>query len=301
MKRKILTLALSMAMLLGVTAPVHAQEDSGTDNTYSPVYDGGGDRGGEIVVDVKGNGTITFYGSAAPDMADERNVPKKEQFPYTDSISVYWWNTSTSVMYLWQGGTSWAIYNPDSGSSSKHKPTTRDDLLEIQRELERIEAERAEQASRGAVRLEAEADSEGFENAAQMQSARAAGKSAGEYYNNAVTDTPGIENATPVAQGGSLIVDGKTTNMTASISKVTAAYVDSVSAVTDKKILNVVDVQFPVAEVTINFYMPGVAEGTVVTAMQYKNGTWTEVEVAEVRADHVILNLDGSGVVAFME
>ena len=53
--------------------------------------------------------------------------------------------------------------------------------------------------------------------------------SAGEFYNNAVVSTPGIENAVTVGQGGNLIVDGQVTNMSATITKVTnRAYVDSV-------------------------------------------------------------------------
>lgn len=147
---------------------------------------------------------------------------------------------------------------------------------------------------------QAEAEAEGFKNVAEMQYAEAARKNAGEYYNNAVVTTPGIEKAVPVAQGGKLVIDGKVTNATASISKVTAAYVDSVRAAQEGRVLNVVDVDFPAVEATINFYMPGVVEGTNIVALQYEDGVWTNVEVAEVRADHVVLNMKGNGVVAFV-
>ena len=135
---------------------------------------------------------------------------------------------------------------------------------------------------------------------AEMQYAQDASKSAGEYYNNAVVTTPGIENATPVAQGGKLVIDGKVTNATATISKVSVAFVDSAKSATDGTVLNVVNVQFPSVEATINFYMPGIADGASVEALQYTDGAWANVEVAEVRADHVTLNLKGNGVVAFI-
>ena len=64
--------------------------------------------------------------------------------------------------------------------------------------------------------------------------------------------------------------------------------------------LNVVDVSYPAVEATINFYMPGVAEGANIVALQYEDGVWTNVDVAEVRADHVVLNMKGNGVVAFV-
>lgn len=156
------------------------------------------------------------------------------------------------------------------------------------------------EAHREAVRLEAEAAATGFENAAQMQEAQAANKTAGEYYNNAVLSTPGIAEATPVAQGGNLVVNGQMTNMTASISKVTGAYVASARAAQGGTILNVVDVQFPATAAVINFYMPGVADGVNIAAVQYTNGAWVDVEVVEARADHVVLNLQRPGVVAFL-
>ena len=147
---------------------------------------------------------------------------------------------------------------------------------------------------------QAEAEEAGFTDVAQMQYAEAARKNAGEYYNNAVVTTPGIENAVPVAQGGKLVIDGKVTNATASISKVTVAYVDSVRAAQEGRVLNVVDVSFPSLEATINFYMPGVADGANIVALQYVDGNWVNVDVAEVRADHVVLNMNSNGVVAFV-
>lgn len=185
-------------------------------------------------------------------------------------------------------------------SSSSHKTRAEKEAEEAAKRKAEEERKALEQASREAVRLEGEAVEEGFENAAQMQAAQSAGKDAGEYYNNAVVTTEGIENAVPVAQGGKLVIDGKTTNASATISKVSSAYVDSIRSARKGTVLNVVDVQFPALEAVVNFYMPGVAAGDSITAAQYSDGAWTDVEVVEVRADHVVLNLKSNGVVAFL-
>ena len=129
-------------------------------------------------------------------------------------------------------------------------------------------------ASAESAALESEAYDGGFRNGAELQRAAAEHKSAGEYNNNAVVTTPGIEEAVPVAQGGNLVIDGQVTGATATISKVTSVYVDSVRASQAGTVLNVVDVDYPAAEATINFYMPGVAAGANVAAVQYVDGAY---------------------------
>ena len=62
--------------------------------------------------------------------------------------------------------------------------------------------------------------SAGFQNASQAQEAADRGMTAGEYFNNAVVNTPGVENAMPVGQGGKIVVNGVVTNLTATLSKV---------------------------------------------------------------------------------
>lgn len=196
----------------------------------------------------------------------------------------FWYDGQS--MKQWNGS---AWVDTASGSSSSSSSSQK-------REEDKVAAALARE---GALLL-SEAIAEGFVNGAEMQYAQDASKSAGEYYNNAVVTTPGIENATPVAQGGKLVIDGKVTNATATISKVSVAFVDSAKSATDGTVLNVVNVQFPSVEAIINFYMPGIADGASVEALQYTDGAWANVEVAEVRADHVTLNLKGNGVVAFI-
>lgn len=148
--------------------------------------------------------------------------------------------------------------------------------------------------------------SEGFSAAADAQAAAERGMSAGEYYNNAIVETPGVPNAVPMGQGGKILINGVPTNLTASLSKVNRAVADSAvaqAAGLGGALLNVVNVNFPGANysvATINFYVKGLADGVKVAARQYVNGVWVEVEVVEARADHVVLNLKGSGPVALV-
>lgn len=148
--------------------------------------------------------------------------------------------------------------------------------------------------------------SEGFADAGAAQAAAARGMSAGEYYNNAIVATPGVPNATPMGQGGKILINGVPTNLTASLSKVNSAVATSAvaqAAGLGGSLLNVVNVTFPGANysvATINFYVKGLAGGTKVAARQYVNGVWVEVEVVEARADHVVLNLKSSGPVALV-
>lgn len=147
---------------------------------------------------------------------------------------------------------------------------------------------------------------EGFSSAADAQAAAERGMDAGEYYNNAITSTPGVVNAVPVGQGGKILINGVPTNLTASLSKVSKAVADGATAqaaALGGRLLNVVNVTFPNANysvATVNFYVKGLANGTQVAARQYVGGAWVEVEVVEARADHVVLNLKGNGPVAFV-
>lgn len=222
-----------------------------------------------------------------------------------------WSNTENGKTYRYNG-SSWVEYDMLAGAildATDCGTTTSGSSGRSKEEKALIEAAQKEAAAKKAaliiahaetIALQAAAAEEGFADIAELQIAAEKHMSAGEYYNNAVTETFGIEEATPVAQGGNLVVDGVVTNMTATISKVDVAFVDSVRATQEGTVLNVVDVRFPAKAATINFYMPGVAADANIVALQYVDGAWVEVEVAEVRADHVVLNLKQNGKVAFI-
>ncbi len=147
---------------------------------------------------------------------------------------------------------------------------------------------------------------EGFSKASDASAAADRGLSAVEYYNNTVVSTPGVENATPIGQGGKIVINGVVTNLTAILSKVTTAVATDAKAQATTlggTLLNVVKVGLPGANydvATINFYLKGLEAGKNVVVKQLVDGVWIDVEIVEVRADHVVLNLTKSGTVAFV-
>lgn len=127
-----------------------------------------------------------------------------------------------------------------------------------------------------------------------------------EYSNNAVVSTPGLsaEDTLPVGQGGKVIVNGVTTNMTVSLRKVDAATVKSAKAAATGKIVNLVNAKLPVAKgnmVTVNFYVKGLLGTENMAVYQLINGTWTPITIKEIRADHIVLDLTQSGPVMFVQ
>lgn len=131
-------------------------------------------------------------------------------------------------------------------------------------------------------------------------------KTIGEYMNNAVVSLPGLDNVTPVAQGGNVILDGVETNATFSVDKPMSNFVkiaESLAASEGRVVLNVVDVKFamPFKNATVNFYTPGVESGQDIQALLYTDGEWADQEVEEIREDHVVVNMTDTGVLAFVE
>lgn len=133
-------------------------------------------------------------------------------------------------------------------------------------------------------------------------------KSVGEYMNNAVVAAPGLENAVPVSQGGSVIINGQPSNQTFSVLKVLSGHTDAAkaqAAAIGGRVLNVarIDASVYFDTATVNFYMPGVTAGQNIQVYQYDyaNGQWISVVVAEVREDHVVVDMTSLGVLAFFE
>lgn len=139
-----------------------------------------------------------------------------------------------------------------------------------------------------------------------LYAAAAEGKSVGEYSNNAIISTPGLAETTPVAQGGNVIINGQATNQTFSVGRVLPAHVDyakAQAAAVGGKVLNVVDIKGSVRfeTATVNFYMPGVVAGQNIQVYQYAGGQWIAVNVAEIREDHVVVDMTSYGVLSFVE
>lgn len=141
---------------------------------------------------------------------------------------------------------------------------------------------------------------------AVVASASAEGKTVGEYMNNAVVTVPGLTNATPLAQGGHVIINGAPSNQTFSVLKPALAHVNSAkaqAAALGGRVLNVAQIKASVRfnTATVNFYMPGVKAGQNITVYQLVNGQWVALTVSEIREDHVVVNMTSLGTLAFIE
>lgn len=136
------------------------------------------------------------------------------------------------------------------------------------------------------------------------EQAAAANMSVGEYVNNTATNAPGLEEATPVGQGGHVIINGAPSNVVFQIAKGTKAQVASAKEL-GGKLMNVVTTSSNIVgkfgTATVNFYMPGVVAGQQVEVYQLIDGVWVKLTVAEIRADHVVVNMTQHGTLAFVE
>lgn len=144
--------------------------------------------------------------------------------------------------------------------------------------------------------------------AATAAAAAEEGKTVGEYQNNAVTSIPGLpaSEVTPVGQGGHVIINGAPSNQTFSVLKPVLAEVNSAktqAATLGGKVLNVAKIKASVGfnTATVNFYTKGVKAGQNIKVYQLVNGVWVELEVTEIREDHIVVNMTSLGTLAFIE
>lgn len=133
-----------------------------------------------------------------------------------------------------------------------------------------------------------------------------AGLTVGEYISNSVVEVPGLDEVTPVGQGGKIVLDGQASNVNFSVQKPLPAHVSSAkaqAAALGGKVLNVVNIQANVSfgTASVNFYMPGVTTGQNIQVYQYADGQWVSVNVAEIRDDHVVVDMTSLGVLAFIQ
>lgn len=150
--------------------------------------------------------------------------------------------------------------------------------------------------------VEAEAIPSSVVNAAASE-----GKTVGEYMNNAVVSVPGLQNVTPVGQGGHVIINGAPSNQVFSVLKPAYGHVTSAksfAASLGGRVMNVVRIKASVGgfnTATVNFYTKGVKAGQNIKVFQYANGQWIELNVVEIREDHVVVEMTSLGTLAFIE
>ena len=125
--------------------------------------------------------------------------------------------------------------------------------------------------------------------------------------NNAVVEVPGVPDAVPAAQGGHVIINGAPSNLTFVLTKPSATQVTAAkeqATLLGGKILNVFGTKSAISKFTsakVNFYMKGVKAGQLIDVYQLVNGEWVKVTVAEIREDHVVVELAQHGLLVFVE
>lgn len=143
--------------------------------------------------------------------------------------------------------------------------------------------------------------------AAVVTAAAEEGKTIGEYLNNAVVEVPGLDKVTPIGQGGHVIINGAPSNVSFIVAKPLASAVQSAkaqAAAIGGKVLNVVNVKASVSgfnTARVNFYMKGIVAGQNIKVYQLVKGQWVELTVAEIRADHVVVDMTSLGTLLFTE
>ena len=142
-------------------------------------------------------------------------------------------------------------------------------------------------------------------DAAQL--AAEAGKSLGEYMNNAVTTVNGLEDLLPIGQGGHVIVNGAPSNYIFWLAKPKSGEVSAAKTKAKElegKILSLVKTSSEVQRFTsaeVNFYLKGVKDGQKIIVYLLVDGVWSELEVTEIREDHVVVKMPSHGTLMFVE
>lgn len=142
---------------------------------------------------------------------------------------------------------------------------------------------------------------------AVAQAAADENKTVGEYMNNAVTEVAGLDEVVPLSQGGHVIINGAPSNQTFSVLKTTRENVDlakSHAASLNGKVLNVAQINASIRNfetATVNFYLKGIKNGQNIKVYQLVDGQWVELSVAEIREDHVIVDMTSLGTLVFLE
>ncbi len=108
-----------------------------------------------------------------------------------------------------------------------------------------------------------------------------------------------------VAQGGHVEINGGKSNVTFLVGVPDAATMNSAASLASNlggSLINCVTVNSQVAfkNAKVNFYITGVNIGDNIAVYQVQNGQWVQLQTAEIRKDHVVVNMSNVGTVAFM-
>ncbi len=137
--------------------------------------------------------------------------------------------------------------------------------------------------------------------------AKAENKSVGEYMNNAVVSVAGLSDTLPIGQGGHVIINGAPSNFVFVLTKPAKAEVTLAkeqATALGGKILAFVGTKSAINKfetARVNFYVKGVVAGQNIKVFQMVDGAWVELDVAEIRLDHVVVDMKSHGKLLFVE
>lgn len=128
-----------------------------------------------------------------------------------------------------------------------------------------------------------------------------------EFLANAITGIWAMDSVAPIGQGGKIILDGEKSNVTfilqkPELSRVYSAKDYAVSV--GGTVCNVVKIDTHVGFDTanVNFYVPGITGNENIHVLQYNesSNSWVDLNVTEIRADHVCVDMNSVGTFAFI-
>ncbi|MBQ7616054.1 MAG: hypothetical protein IJU77_13490 [Butyrivibrio sp.] len=107
-------------------------------------------------------------------------------------------------------------------------------------------------------------------------------------------------------QGGKVEINGGKSNVTFTIKVPSSSVMSSANQLAGKlggSLLSCISTSSPGASFSnakVNFYVGGVTAGDNIAVYQNQNGSWVQLPVAEVRQDHVVVNMTKHGDLAFV-
>ena len=118
--------------------------------------------------------------------------------------------------------------------------------------------------------------------------------------NNAVSFNGNI-----IGQGGHVEINGGRSNVTFILGVPDGGTLTSANTLAGSVrggLINCVTVSSAVGFRTarVNFYMPGVVAGDTIAVYQLQNGKWVQLPTAEIRKDHVVVDMTRYGTLAFI-
>ena len=118
--------------------------------------------------------------------------------------------------------------------------------------------------------------------------------------NNAVSFNGNI-----IGQGGHVEINGGRSNVTFILGVPDGGTLTSASTLAGSVrggLINCVTVSSTVGFRTarVNFYMPGIVAGDTIAVYQLQNGKWVQLPTAEIRKDHVVVDMTRYGTLAFI-